>query len=69
MYVTLELSEEMRQLAEELEALGYNIFDINDPFYTDYCTPYTSPDGTDMLLSDRVQYIYNNIDAQCQRNC
>ena len=69
MYVKLELSEEMRKLAEELEALGYNIFDINDPFYTDYCTPYTSSDGTDMLLSDRVDYIYNNLDAQCQSNC
>ena len=69
MYVKLELSEETKRLAEELEALGYNIFDINDRFYTDYCAPYTSPDKTDMLLSDRINYIYNNLDAQCQSNC
>ena len=52
-----------------MEELGFNLFDINDRFYTDYCAPYTSSSKTDMLLSDRINYIYNNIDAQCQSNC
>jgi len=69
MYVQLELSDETIKLAEELEELGFNLFDINDRFYTDYCAPYTSSSKTDMLLSDRINYIYNNIDAQCQSNC
>ena len=69
MYVKLELSEEMRSFAEEMEALGYNIFDINDRFYTDYCAKFTTKDKTDMLLQDRIDYIYNNIDSQCQSNC
>ena len=68
-YVPMELSEETKKFAEEMEELGYNIFDINDPFYTDYCTQVKSSDGTDMLLSDRVDYIYNNEDAKCQGNC
>ena len=58
-YIPVKLSEEM----------GYDLFDINSKFYTDFCTPYTSPDGTDILLSDRVNYIFNNEETQCQPNC
>ena len=68
-YVPIELSDETKKLAEEMEELGYNIFDINDPFYRDYCTPYKSSSNTDVLLSDRVEHIYNNEDAKCQGNC
>ena len=45
------------------------MFNINDRFYTDICTPYKSSKKTDMLLVDRIDDIYNNIDAQCQPNC
>ena len=48
---------------------GYDMFDINDPFYQDICTPFDSENGTDILLSDRVDYIYNNENTQCQSNC
>ena len=48
---------------------GYDMFDLNDPFYQDVCTPFDSSNGTDILLSDRVNYIYNNDDTQCQSNC
>ena len=68
-YVKLDLSDETKSLAEEMEKLGYNIFNIYDPFYTDFCTPYKSKDKTDMLLSDRIDSIYNNKDAQCQPGC
>ena len=68
-YVPIELSEETKKLAEEMEELGYNIFDINNKFYRDYCTPYKSSGNTDVLLSDRVEHIYNNEDAKCQGNC
>ena len=56
-------------MAEEMDKLGYNIFNLNDRFYKDMCTPYKSKIGTDIVLSDRVDYIYNNLDAQCQSNC
>ena len=45
------------------------MFDINDPFYQDICTPYKYGNNTDILLSDRIDYIYNNKDTQCQTNC
>ena len=52
-----------------MQELGYDMFDINDRFYQDICTPFDSPNGTDMLLSDRINYIYKNDDTQCQPNC
>ena len=49
--------------------MGYDLFDINSPFYQDICTPYKSSDGTDVLLNDRVNYYYNNEETSCQSNC
>ena len=68
-YVKLGLSDEIKILNEQMASLGYNMFDKNDPFYKDICIPYTSSDNTDMLLSDRIDFIYYNNDAQCQSNC
>ena len=68
-YVPLTISEETKKMAEEMDKLGYNIFNLNDRFYKDMCTPYKSKIGTDIVLSDRVDYIYNNLDSQCQSNC
>ena len=52
-----------------MKKLGYNMFNINDPFYQDLCTPYKTENDTDMPLSARKDYIYNNKDSQCQSNC
>ena len=65
----MELSIETKQLYDQMKNSGYNMFDINDPFYQDICTPFDSPDGTDMILADRIYYIYHNNDTQCQSNC
>ena len=54
---------------EQLKELGYDMFNINDKFYQDICTPYKTENSTDILLSDRIDYIYNNDDTQCQTNC
>ena len=48
--------------------MGYDLFDINSPFYQDICIPYTSNDGTDVLLKDRINYYYNNKETVCQYN-
>ena len=69
LYIPMELSKEIRKTYEDLKELGYDMTNINDPFYQDICTPFDSPDGTDILLSDRINYIYHNNDAQCQQNC
>ena len=68
-YIPIVLSEKIQNLYNELQNLGYDLFDINSPFYNDICTPYKSPDGTDVPLSDRVNYLYNNEETTCQSNC
>ena len=54
---------------EDLKSYGYNLFDKNDKFYTDICTPYKSQNGTDVLLSDRFNDIYKSNELGCQDNC
>ena len=68
-YLPIELSEGIKQLYEQMKESGYDMFDINDPFYQDICTPFDSSNGTDILLIDRINYIYHNDDTQCQSNC
>ena len=68
-YVPVILSEEKQNLYNELQDLGYDLFDIENVFYQDICTPYKSANGTDVILSDRVEYYYNNDETQCQPNC
>ena len=47
-YVPIELDEKTQKLYESLKEQGYDLFDKNEKFYKDICTPYTSPDGTDV---------------------
>ena len=68
-YVKFDFSHETKKLYEELKSKGYDMLNINDPFYQDICTPYKSSNNTDIILSDRINYIYNNEDSQCQTNC
>ena len=68
-YIPVILSEKIQNLYNELKDLGYDLFDINSPFYQDICTPYKSSDGTDVTLNDRVNYFYNNNETTCQSNC
>ena len=68
-YTPLIISDKLQNLHYELKEMGYNLFDINSQFYQDICTPYKSSEGTDILLSDRINYIYNNEETTCQSNC
>jgi len=70
-YIPTQLSEETQKLIEYLQNLGIDVFNLNSPFYTDFCTQYTTPDGTDMTLADRKKYIYEAImnEVNCQKNC
>ena len=68
-YVKAELSDETKYSYEKLKSLVYDIFNLNDPFYQDICVGYTSYGNTDMSLSDRINYIYNNDNTRCQPNC
>ena len=58
-------------LFNSLKDSGYNLFNISDKFYTDFCSTYTSENGTDLTLSDRKNIIYDNNANQpmCQEGC
>ena len=45
------------------------MFNENSSFYKDKCTPFTTENGTDILLNDRQNTYYNeNIDL-CENTC
>ena len=68
-YVKAKLSDEIKYSYERLKSLGYDMFNINDPFYQNICIDYTSYKNTDIILSDRINYIYNNNEIKCLSNC
>jgi hypothetical protein len=68
-YVPLILSQDLLDLYNELKEKGYDLFDEKSEFYQDICTPYKSSYGTDVLLSDRNNYYFNNNETKCQSNC
>ena len=47
---------------------GHDVYNINDSFYQDLCVPFTTDNGTDILLSDRKTDFYDNI-SLCQKGC
>ena len=47
---------------------GHDVYNINDSFYQDLCLPFTTDNGTDILLSDRKTDFYDNI-SLCQKGC
>ena len=63
------LSEKLKNVYKDLKDMGYDLFDINCPFYQDTCIPYTSSDKTDVSLTGRINYYYNNDETICQSNC
>ena len=44
------------------------VYNINDPFYNDICSKYTSDEGVDMTLNDRREEFYVN-KSLCEDNC
>ena len=68
-YIPFILEGEDLELYKDLLESGYNIFNKNDKFYTDICIPFTSDEGTDIPLSARQKYIYEQYSNLCQENC
>ena len=68
-YTPIILSEKLQNLYEDLKYMGYDLLDINSPFYHNICTPYTTNDRTDVTLTDRANYYFNNEETVCQSNC
>ena len=69
--IPVNLDADIISLYNRLSQSGYNLFDANDDFYNDICTPYTTENGTDIILLDRknkIYYNYGNI-TLCQSGC
>ena len=65
------LDMETKELYDSLKNSGYDLFNSSDPFYNDICTPYTSVNYTDIILTDRKNTIFvnNGNKTLCQDNC
>ena len=70
-YSPVNLNINIQQLYESLNESGYNLFNLNDSFYNDICSPYTTINGTDITLDDRRKDIYSQINnlSFCQTGC
>ena len=68
-FIPFSLRGEILNLYEDLKDNGYNLFDKNDKFYNDICTPFSSLTGTDIPLSARQKYIFSEYGNLCQENC
>ena len=56
------------ELQTSLATQGINIFDINDPFYTDLCFDFDNPTNKDIPLSDRIKTVFPNV-TLCGEGC
>ena len=68
-YVQVDLEENLVEIYNNAISQGYDVFDQEDVFYTDICSPYTSVNGTDMILIDRITDILNNTGYLCEEDC
>ena len=66
--INKSLVENYEQAYDIFNKYGYDIYNINDPFYNDICTFFTSEYGTDVTLEYRKKYYYKNI-SFCEENC
>ena len=67
-YLPYSISDEELELYTNLKESGYDLFNPNDSFYLDFCTPYTTYNKTDVLLSDRRTDYYKN-KSFCEEGC
>jgi len=68
-YSPVNLNEDIYDLAKHLKEQGYDLFNSNDSFYNDFCSPYSSTKGTDVILADRKNQFYNSNITLCDDNC
>ena len=70
-YSPVILNGNIEILYDSLNKSGYNLFNESDSFYNDNCAKYTTDNGTDMLLSDRKNYFFSQVQNQymCQKGC
>ena len=50
--------DDLDAILDSLSNSGYDVLNPNDSFYQDVCTTYTTPNGTDVILSERKKDVY-----------
>ena len=68
-YTPINLDENTKNLYNDLQQSGYDLFNSNDPFYHDICTPYRSLYDTDVIIPDRRKDYFNYNITTCQEGC
>ena len=68
LYALLDENNEFYNLQASLAEQGINIFDKNDPFYTDICYDFDNPYDRDIPLNDRIKDLYPNV-SLCDEGC
>lgn len=58
---------ENKETIEKFFEMGINIFDIKERFFNDICFTYSEKRG-DMVLDDRIRFIYQNY-SLCEKGC
>ena len=53
-----DLEEDKKNLIKKFDEKKIDLFNILDPFFQDICYRFTSDDGTDILLDDRISTYY-----------
>ena len=54
--------------AKSLSTQGIDVFNAEDDFFNDICHPFDNSNGTDIILKDRRNDIYQNV-SFCQNGC
>ena len=67
-YTNFFLQESSLEQFIQLNESGYDMYNINDSFYQDLCSPFITLFGTDILLGDRKNDYYENI-SLCEGSC
>ena len=67
-YLPYSIPDNDLNLYKQLVQLGYDLYNPNDSFYHDLCTPYTTNLKTDILISDRRKDYFKNM-AFCEEGC
>ena len=56
------------KVVKKLSTEGINVFDLKSDFFTDICYQYSSEEGNDITLEDRVANYFQNM-TLCDDNC
>ena len=62
-----EYEENIKMAKQFLDDYNINLYDINDPFFTNVCFEFTD-NGKDIILEDRIKVYFQNI-SYCEEGC